>query len=97
MDTRTRLTANDRRARSSSRAVPSALDLALADLTARWDRGEAPTAEEYVGWLDPNRPEDLVELAYREFRLIEDDGLAPDPSRLYRPIPRAWRACVCRA
>jgi eukaryotic-like serine/threonine-protein kinase len=96
MDTRTRLTANDRRARSSSRAVPSALDLALADLTARWDRGEAPTAEEYVGWLDPNRPEDLVELAYREFRLIEDDGLAPDPSAYIARFPALARVFAVR-
>ena len=74
------------RARSSRaaarRSTPSALDLALADLTARWDRGESPTAEEYVGWLDPNRPDDLVELAYGEFRLADDDGLEPDP-RVY--------------
>jgi eukaryotic-like serine/threonine-protein kinase len=76
---------------SLRRSNPSALDLSLLDLTTRWERGETPTAEEYVGWLDSNRPDDLIELAYREFRLAEIEGLAPDPDAFGDRFPALRR------
>lgn len=56
--------------------MPS-FEILLAEFTARWQRGECPCAEEYLGRISPDRPTDLVELIYREFCLAERAGLQP--------------------
>ncbi len=48
--------------------------------TEAWERGEAPSAEDYLHHLDPSDSLGAVELIYREFCLAEADGLAPDSS-----------------
>ncbi len=50
----------------------------LDDFLGRWQRGEAPRAEEYLSRLQTS--EDAVELIYREFCLAEAAGLNPEPS-----------------
>lgn len=50
----------------------------LDDFHARWQRGEAPRAEEYLDQLDSR--DDAVALVYREYCLAEEAGLKPDPA-----------------
>src|SRR5262249_10339435 len=49
----------------------------LAEFIERWDRGEAPRAEDYLERLPPGDPNRAVELIYQEFCLAELAGLHP--------------------
>ena len=60
--------------RGSSLALGT-FDVVLAEFTARWERGESPRAEDFVGRVRGGA--EAVELAYREFCLAERDGLRP--------------------
>src|SRR5207244_1795348 len=64
------------------------LDVVLADFTARWKRGESPRVEDYLGRLDPGRPEDLVELICHEVDLAELAGLKPNWDEYYQRFPQ---------
>jgi len=86
-----RASASFARSAGASSSVPL-LDRALADLTARWERGEDPRAEEYFGRLGPGPPGEQVELIYREFRLAEDAGLSPEPTAFLTRFPEHGEA-----
>jgi serine/threonine protein kinase/Flp pilus assembly protein TadD len=59
-------------------------EITLADFTARWERGEAPRVEEY---LDRLRPDQRVEMIYREFCLAGWAGLDPRPGDYLARFP----------
>lgn len=61
-----------------SRAA-SSFDAVLADFTARWERGETPRAEDELDRRRPDRPDEAVELIYREFCMADRAGLDPRP------------------
>lgn len=66
---------------------PASLDELLDELADRWERGEAPRAEEYVARLAVDDPEGVVALAYKEFCLAEEAGLEPDRADLLDRFP----------
>ena len=72
---------------SFSSISTSLFDLIIAEFTARWNRGEAPRAEEYLERLGTDHPSHVVELAYHEFRLAENDGLEPDINAYLKRFP----------
>src|SRR5512135_1163751 len=49
----------------------SPLEALLTEFTERWERDEAPSAEEYLGRLTPDRSSDAVELIYHAYCLAE--------------------------
>ncbi len=72
---------------SDEATPPSALDGVLDEFTARWERGDSPRAEDYLGRLASDAPGDVVELVYHEYCLAESSGLAPDPSSFLVRFP----------
>jgi len=70
-----------------SEAWDELLGLTLAEFASRWERGENPSAEEYLGRLSPDHAADAVELIYREYCLAESAGLNPDPSDYLKRFP----------
>jgi serine/threonine protein kinase len=71
---------------SGSSETPS-LDHLLDDFTRRWERGEAPRAEDYVGQFPSGDADGPLELVYHEYCLAESSGLAPDPSAYFVRFP----------
>jgi len=63
------------------------LDDLLDEFTGRWERGEAPRAEEFLGRLGPGAQGDAVGLVYHEFCLAESSGHHPDPSAYLLRFP----------
>lgn len=65
------------------------LDLAIAEFTSCWERGEQPRLEDYLDRLrgSGGRPGDMVELIYREFCLVEEEGSAPRPEAYFERFP----------
>lgn len=78
----------------ASGAVPASasFEATLAEFTARWRRGETPRAEDYLGRLRFDRPDDLITLIYREFCLAETAGLSPCPDDYERRFPKQAEA-----
>jgi serine/threonine protein kinase len=83
-------------ARSQARLAPqrdtdaragSPLEAILTEFTERWERGEAPSPEEYLSRLMPDRSSDAVELIYCAYCLAESAGLDPDPAEYLRRFP----------
>ena len=60
---------------------------ALDDFTARWQRGEPESSEDYLARLDPVAPRFAVELIYREYCLAELAGTEPDPAAFLARFP----------
>ena len=60
---------------------------ALDDFTARWQRGEPESSEDYLARLDPVAPRFAVELIYREYCLAELAGAEPDPAAFLARFP----------
>jgi serine/threonine protein kinase/Tfp pilus assembly protein PilF len=65
----------------------SSLEPILREFTERWERGETPSAEEYLPRLSPDRASDAVELIYHAYCLAESAGLDPDPGEYLRRFP----------
>jgi serine/threonine protein kinase len=65
---------------------------ALADLTERWERGEAPGAEQYLEGRPDWTPSQAVELIYREYRLAEFAGRRPSTDDFLARFPDHRRA-----
>lgn len=66
----------------------SRLQQLLDDLAERWNRGENPTAEEYLKLLGEPDPEQAVTLIYREYCLAELAGQPRDPGALLERFPQ---------
>src|SRR5262245_23197604 len=66
---------------------PLALEAILSEFTARWERGEAPRAEDYLDRIAPADHADLVELIYHEYCLADSSGRQPDPADYLRRFP----------
>ena len=60
---------------------------ALDDFTARWQRGEPESSEDYLARLSPVAPRFAVELIYREYCLAELAGAEPDPAAFLARFP----------
>jgi serine/threonine protein kinase len=60
---------------------------ALADLTERWERGEAPGAELYLDGPSTWTASQAVELIYREYRLAEVAGRRPSAEAFLARFP----------
>src|SRR5947209_8193875 len=71
----------------SSSLGDASFDLLLAEFTARWERGDAPRAEDDFGRLSADRPGQRVELIYREFCLAGQAGRAPTPEEYLARFP----------
>src|SRR3954454_3430598 len=50
------------------------LDVILKEFTERWERGEVPSAEEYLRRLRSDRSSDAVELIYHSYCMAESAG-----------------------
>ena len=74
-------------ASESLATTSSGLDGLLDEFTRRWDRGESPRAEDFLGRLAPSTPADVVELVYHEYCLAESSGRAPDPASYLLRFP----------
>ena len=71
---------SSRRIRVPGRATP--IDSILAEFTSRWERGEAPSIEEYLARLGPAPTSDAAVLIYHAFCLAEAAGPEPRSRRL---------------
>ena len=68
-----------------SRAPP--IDSILAEFSSRWERGEAPSIEEYLALLGPAPTSDAAVLIYHAYCLAEATGLNPEPADFLRRFP----------
>ena len=63
------------------------IDSILAEFSSRWERGEAPSIEEYLARLGPAPTSDAAVLIYHAYCLAEATGLAPDPADFIQRFP----------
>ncbi len=70
---------------ASQPAAP--IDSILAEFSSRWERGEAPSIEEYLARLGPAPTSDAAVLIYHAYCLAEANGLNPDPADFIRRFP----------
>lgn len=70
-----------------SLGIATPIDAMLAEFRTRWERGEAPTIEDYLARLGPDASSDAVELIYQAYYLAESSGLDPDPAEYIDRFP----------
>ena len=70
----------------------SAFEMILVEFSTRWARGENPRVEDYLDRLTKDDPGEIVELAYHEFRLAENDGLKPSIDEYTKRFPKQAEA-----
>ena len=68
------------------------MDPLLAEYTARWERGESPSIEEYVARLGPASGDNAAALIYHAFCLAETSGLNPKPADYLDRFPLQSRS-----